>query len=62
MQEFSNVSVNPTLELDLLLDKLLKLDMLADELEIKRLKDMGVLIPAETFEFTPDDANGAHMA
>ena len=25
--------------------------MLADELEIKRLKDMGVLIPAESFEF-----------
>ena len=40
-----------TFEPDLPADELLKLDMLADELEIKRLKDMGVLIPAETYEF-----------
>eukprot|EP00435_Cladocopium_sp_Y103_P063021 s303_g24.t1 len=32
-------------------DELLKLDLLADELEISRLKDMGVLLPAETFAF-----------
>ena len=42
-------------EPDLPADEVLKLDMLADELEIKRLKDMGVLIPAE-------DENGTHMA
>lgn len=41
----------PTFEPDLPADELLKLDMLADELEIKRLKDTGVLIPAETYEF-----------
>ena len=40
-----------TLEPDLPPVELLKLDMLAHELEIKRLKDMGVLIPSETFEF-----------
>ena len=40
-----------TLEPDLPPNELLKLDMLADELEIKRLKDMGVLIPAESFDF-----------
>eukprot|EP00435_Cladocopium_sp_Y103_P050009 s88_g15.t1 len=36
-----------TLEPDLPPSELLKLDMIADELEIKRLKDVGVLIPAE---------------
>lgn len=40
-----------TLEPDLPPDELLKLDMLADELEIKRIKDMCVLKPAETYQF-----------
>eukprot|EP00435_Cladocopium_sp_Y103_P027496 s2759_g6.t1 len=40
-----------TLEPDLPPSELLQLDMIADELEIKRLKDMGVLIPVESFEF-----------
>eukprot|EP00435_Cladocopium_sp_Y103_P029734 s995_g7.t1 len=40
-----------TLEPDLPHSELLKLDMIAHELEIKRLKDMGVLILAEGYEF-----------
>ena len=31
--------------------------MLADELEITRLKDMGVLIPAESFDFGGETRN-----
>ena len=39
------------LEPDLPAAELLRLDMIADELEIKRLRNMGVLIPAENYDF-----------
>ena len=39
------------LEPDLPAAELLRLDMIADELEIKRLRGMGVLIPAENYDF-----------
>ena len=39
------------LEPDLPAAELLRLDTIADELEIKRLRSMGVLIPAENYDF-----------
>ena len=40
-----------TLEPSLPDDELLKLDLIADQLEIKRLRNMGVLIPSNEFDF-----------
>ena len=39
------------LEADLPAAELLRFEMIADELEIKRLRSMGVLIPAENYDF-----------